>query len=142
MTRGIRNNNPANIRHSISKWQGLRKEQTDRQFCQFVTMRYGIRALVITLRTYVIKYGLYHISEIICRFAPPNENETDKYIAFVAKAYRAEGYMEVPLIGELDFYDEGSTDLYILCKAICQIESGYLLSRTEFAEVLKMINQT
>ena len=39
--RGIRNNNPLNIRHSADRWQGARMKQTDPSFVQFKTMAYG-----------------------------------------------------------------------------------------------------
>ena len=35
IARGIRNNNPLNIRRSKDKWQGMKALQTDAQFCQF-----------------------------------------------------------------------------------------------------------
>ena len=44
MTRGIKNNNPLNIRHSADQWQGAREEQTDKEFVQFTSMAYGYRA--------------------------------------------------------------------------------------------------
>ena len=37
LPRGIRNNNPLNIRRSKDQWQGLRAQQTDASFCQFET---------------------------------------------------------------------------------------------------------
>mgnify|MGYP003533551919 FL=1 len=43
-SRGIRNNNPLNIRLSADKWQGMREEQTDKAFVQFKSMAYGYRA--------------------------------------------------------------------------------------------------
>ena len=53
IARGIRNNNPLNIRRSKDKWQGLKTLQTDAQFCQFETMAYGWRAAFVMLtRTY------------------------------------------------------------------------------------------
>ena len=57
--RGIRNNNPLNVRRSKDQWQGLRVVQTDSQFCQFETMEYGWRAAFVLLtRTYYHKYRL------------------------------------------------------------------------------------
>ena len=41
-TRGIRNNNPLNIRHSADQWQGARDKQTDKSFVQFKSMAYGM----------------------------------------------------------------------------------------------------
>lgn len=46
--RGLRNNNPGNIRTTKDRWQGLRPQQTDPAFFQFTEMRYGYRALIIT----------------------------------------------------------------------------------------------
>ena len=43
LPRGIRNNNPLNIRRSKDQWQGLRAQQTDASFCQFETLEYGWR---------------------------------------------------------------------------------------------------
>ncbi|MCD4631679.1 structural protein [Proteus mirabilis] len=82
--RGERNNNPGNIRHG-SKWQGLSAQQTDPSFCQFVSPEYGIRAIYKLLQTYQKKYGLCSIREIINRYAPPKENNTEGYIQRVAK---------------------------------------------------------
>nr|DAI59749.1 MAG TPA: virion protein [Caudoviricetes sp.] len=80
--RGIRNNNPGNIRHG-DKWQGLSAEQTDSEFCVFSQPEYGIRALCRILRTYQRKYGLRDVHSIINRFAPLVENDTESYIKSV-----------------------------------------------------------
>ena len=81
--RGIRNNNPGNIRKG-EKWKGLSEHQTDSSFCIFVSPEYGIRALVKILLTYYKKYQLNTVKKIISRYAPPNENETESYIKSVA----------------------------------------------------------
>jgi hypothetical protein len=85
--RGIRNNNPGNIRWG-DDWKGLVPvaQRTDKSFCQFVKPEYGIRAMVIVLRNYQRKHGLNTISGIINRWAPTNENDTQSYINSVAKA--------------------------------------------------------
>ncbi|WP_211849430.1 structural protein [Proteus mirabilis] len=82
--RGERNNNPGNIRHG-SKWQGLSAQQTDKDFCQFVSPEYGIRATYKLLQTYQKKYELNTVESIIDRYAPPNENNTAGYINRAAK---------------------------------------------------------
>ena len=82
--RGERNNNPGNLRHG-EPWQGLSVQQTDPSFCQFVSTEYGIRAIYVLMRTYEKKYGLCSIREIINRYAPPKENNTEGYIQRVAK---------------------------------------------------------
>lgn len=84
--RGIRNNNPGNIRWGDG-WQGLvpKSERTDKSFCQFTAPEYGIRAMIIILRNYEKKHGLNTVREIINRWAPPVENDTEAYINSVAK---------------------------------------------------------
>ena len=82
--RGIRNNNPLNIRRSSTHWQGARKEQTDKSFVQFETMAYGYRAAWKILQTYYERFCMqgkaYTVRNIISRWAPPEENDTEAYI--------------------------------------------------------------
>ena len=86
LPRGIRNNNPLNIRRSKDQWKGLAEAQNDRAFCQFKSLEYGWRAAFYLLtRTYYHKYRLYTIRTIIRRWAPPGENNTETYIANVSR---------------------------------------------------------
>lgn len=87
IARGIRNNNPLNIRLSKDRWQGQKtpspvgEGRGETTFCQFETMEWGWRAAFRLLtRTYYRKYGLETISAIISRWAPANENDTVTYI--------------------------------------------------------------
>jgi hypothetical protein len=90
--RGIRNNNPGNIRITSSAWKGKRAKNTDGAFEQFDDTdgspghMWGIRALYKTLMTYRSSYGLTTVKGIITRWAPASENNTAAYIAAVAKA--------------------------------------------------------
>lgn len=85
LPRGIRNNNPGNIRLSSTVWRGARAVQTDGSFVQFDDMPHGIRALGIELRNYNKIHGLKTIDGVIGRWAPTIENDTNSYAAFVAK---------------------------------------------------------
>lgn len=85
LTRGIRNNNPGNLRRSKDPWQGLAKDQTDKEFFVFNGAIYGIRALARTLIAYQDEHGLRTIGQIINRWAPTNENDTSAYIASVSE---------------------------------------------------------
>ena len=89
MTRGQRNNNPLNIRHSADKWQGARINQTDPSFVQFTSMAYGDRAAWKVLESYWVRFEKelipYTVRNIISRWAPPNENDTEAYIRAVTK---------------------------------------------------------
>ena len=83
--RGIRNNNPLNIRLSKDRWQGQRPPSTspegEKAFCVFESMAYGWRAaFVILCKTYYGKYKLKTIRALITRWAPPKENNTEAYI--------------------------------------------------------------
>ncbi len=86
LPRGIRNNNPLNIRRSKDQWQGMRREQTDPSFCQFENLAYGWRAAFKLLtRTYYHTYRLYTIRAIVTKWAPPNENNTRAYVENVSR---------------------------------------------------------
>ena len=86
ISRGIRNNNPLNIRRSKDQWQGMKKTQSDSSFCQFETFEDGWRAAFVLLtRTYYHKYRLYTIRGIVQRWAPPGENNTEAYIRNVSR---------------------------------------------------------
>ena len=85
--RGLRNNNPLNIRRSADRWQGERMEQTDKAFVQFTSLPYGYRAAWKVLDSYWSHFRkeakAYNVRNIIARWAPPNENDTEAYIRHV-----------------------------------------------------------
>nr|WP_317631706.1 hypothetical protein [uncultured Flavobacterium sp.] len=81
--RGLRNNNPGNIRISSSSWLGKIKGY-DTSFETFEKLWHGVRATMVNLNTYQSKYGLYTLREMLTRWAPANENDTDKYVSYVA----------------------------------------------------------
>ena len=81
LPRGIRNNNPLNIRHSFvnKPWQGQRSH--DGKFCIFWDMESGYRAAFILLNTYNQKHQLWTVIDIINRWAPPKDhNNTRAYV--------------------------------------------------------------
>ena len=86
ISRGIRNNNPGNIRITSNNWKGkLPKDRnTDGAFEQFENLSWGIRALLRDLTTKIEKRDLGTIRKIIAVYAPPNENNTEAYIQRVA----------------------------------------------------------
>ena len=82
--RGIRNNNPLNIRVG-NDWQGERKPNTDGAFEQFTTMQYGYRAAFKLLKAYIEKHHCRTVRFIINRWAPPKENNTNAYLKRVVE---------------------------------------------------------
>lgn len=81
LPRGLRNNNPLNIRRTATLWQGLSKEQNDPDFFQFESMAWGYRAAFVVLRTYRNRYGINTVERIVRRWAPEKDgNDTEYYI--------------------------------------------------------------
>lgn len=86
MPRGIRNNNPLNIRFcSHNNWLGKVQfhQRTDESFEEFTEMKYGFRAACRLIQVYVQRHRCSTIHSIVLRFAPPSENYTDEYYKFV-----------------------------------------------------------
>jgi hypothetical protein len=93
LARGIRNNNPGNLRPG-SPWLGA--VGSDGSFLIFDTPENGIRALGKTLLTYYNRHGISTVRGIINRWAPPTGRDpatgktysqnTEAYITAVARA--------------------------------------------------------
>lgn len=83
LSRGLRNNNPGNLRASGIKWKGAAGIDSA-NFVVFSSLDYGIRAMLIDLAS-KYKRGLNTITKILTVYAPPSENNTPAYIDFVSK---------------------------------------------------------
>lgn len=81
LPRGIRNNNPGNIRKG-ERWQGAAGD--DGAFVKFSSMAFGLRALMRLVDTHIGR-GHNTTRKLISVWAPPMENQTAIYIAYVAK---------------------------------------------------------
>lgn len=105
--RGLRNNNPFNIKRSNQNWIGKVPfaKSSDTVFEQFSSMYYGLRAGMKLLVNYVNK-GFDTPRKIVERFAPRSENATDNYIYFICRNSRG-----LAFIGA----DEHIGDLHTLC---------------------------
>ena len=117
--RGIRNNNPGNIRWAknvTSNFKGC-VGKDDKGFCLFDTAENGIRAAAKVLLTYQRKHGVNTIRKAITRWAPPaDNNDTAAYCRAVARNVAC-GIDE-----ELEFSDPSI--LYRLVSAIIKHENG------------------
>ena len=82
--RGIRNNNPLNIRIG-NTWLGERKNPTDPAFEEFVSIEYGLRAAFCILRRYIRRYHKQTVPDIVSTWAPSSENNTQRYIDIVCQ---------------------------------------------------------
>jgi hypothetical protein len=82
-SRGLRNNNPLNIRKNAEQFQGEIKGK-DKSFKTFLSLPFGYRAGFVILGTY-LSQGLNTIEKIIAHWAPPTENDTESYITHVER---------------------------------------------------------
>lgn len=134
--RGVRNCNPLNIVRG-SNWKGLRKEQTDPRFCQFVSMQYGWRAALIILRNYISGMNGKRppcdtIEKIINRWAPPVENNTSAYIKCVSAA------VGIDMRTRIKWQDR--VVICSLVKAMAYQECGRLFDIEEIYSVYDMLS--
>lgn len=81
--RGIRNNNPMNIRKTDTFWVGQKRDQKDASFVEFDSPKYGYRAAAKILKSYA-RRGIVTLEQIVKTWAPHNENPTDAYVVFVS----------------------------------------------------------
>lgn len=113
--RGVRNNNPGNLVASNQGWDG--ELTSDGKFSRFDTPEHGIRALAKNMRTYQNKHDLNTVSQMISKFAPPEDhNDTPTYIKAVA------GMMGVDPEQRIDTSDVGT--LTKLVNSIITVENG------------------
>lgn len=123
--RGIRNNNPLNIRVG-NTWFGEVSNPTDRWFEQFIEMRFGVRAAFILLYRYINRYKLYNITKICTRWAPKSENDTIKYIETVSKV------SGIDVAQRLNFDDRMT--MMKLFKGMCMAENGCVIDDCDIDE--------
>lgn len=128
-SRGISNFNPGNIDFNPAAfardpWLGEigLEDHTHPRFTTFETPEHGIRALCKILLTYHHRRkaddgsDIDTVAEVIDRWAPPVENDTDAYTAHVRKL------LDVEKGEEIDIDDPEI--LAVLAKAIIHHENG------------------
>lgn len=86
--RGMKNNNPGNIRISANAWQGKIpvNQNTDGAFEQFESLFYGTRAALVNMRTHY-RRGKNTVRKLVTTWAPYSDNPADavdNYISAVA----------------------------------------------------------
>lgn len=138
MTRGLRNNNPLNIRISNDKWQGIATTQTDKAFVQFQTMAYGYRAAWKTLDTYCLRFRHerkpYTIRTIIGRWAPPTENDTEAYIRTVVKLSGLGGNENIPRPNRYRNFDCLEKTARLIAAMTC-VENGIGMNQVDWQAI-------
>lgn len=117
LPRGIRNNNPGNLRDSGNAWTGL-VGRDSKGFCIFDTAQSGIRAMAQTAISYEVKHGIKTLAAFGDRWAPTFDNpgaKAGEYGAALAKQLGISPTQQFSVIQNLPK----------LCAAITVNENGY-----------------
>ena len=124
----IAKNNIFNIRAGKAQWLGM--TGTRRGFVEFDTQEHGIRAWLVLMRNYRQKYGCRTIRQIVTRFAPPSENNTERYIKFCCQG----------VMLDADCALTSLTDYAFLGKYMARMETGTAVTVNEILEVMNKFN--
>ena len=118
--RGLRNNNPLNIRYvEKNRWQGrvAAMNKKDDEFEEFVALYWGFRAAFILIYNYMNKYGKRTINDIISTWAPPSDgNATGWYVEEVAD--------RIGIPSNQTIYFEDGQEMMQLAQEMARVECG------------------
>lgn len=115
--RGLRNNNPGNLRITPIDWEGKipNSENSDGAFEQFYYVRWGLRALMRDIINDINK-GLNTVEMLISAYAPASDNNhTQAYINFVS---------DVTGFSPMQVLTANKTTVIALAKSIVEMEIG------------------
>ncbi|WP_291287332.1 hypothetical protein [Flavobacterium sp.] len=131
--RGLRNNNPGNLRRTNIAWQGkipFSKSQ-DADFEQFENVYWGLRAMLKDLINDISK-GKNTVKLLISEYAPKSDNnDTTAYINAVAKTLDVSPTQRLTEIN--------SKFLLKLARAILQVELGKSHKQIMDNDIIKSI---
>ena len=130
--RGIRNNNPLNLRVG-NNWKGEVANPSDHTFEQFTEMKWGVRAAFVVLRNYIVRHKCNTIRKIISRWAPANENNTQAYIATVSQRANIKPDEVINV--------DNTCQMIALLLAMCFVENGQEISLDDVVEGWLLANK-
>ena len=130
--RGLRNDNPLNIRQGKSQWVGMREKQTEKSFVQFKSRVYGYRAAFVLLKNYIGK-GKDTIGKIIAKWAPSSDgNNTQSYINYVSSTTGINASHALRW--------EDKEDLVVIVRSMAHMESGIIEDKVLIEQAYEMAN--
>jgi len=136
LTRGMRNNNPLNIKISRSKWVGkITKDKKDDVFEEFDTMVNGLRAAIKLVQNYIKRMRFNTVEVIISRWCPDETREA--YISNVTnyiKKFIPEFTKTTPIV----WYDINT--LYFMIAAMAWQESRMVIDTALFYEAWQALD--
>lgn len=133
--RGIRNNNPLNIRKG-GNWKGERPIQKDKHFEEFESMQMGIRAGIKLIRNHITGFNgkrpsANTIKKLISVWAPDTENNTDDYIRTVCQQ---------TAIGRNDLlHANDRRSIIAIARAMAYVECGEWLDQEIFESAYDLL---
>ena len=133
-SRGLRNNNPGNLRISAVAWVGKipKAQNTDGAFEQFQHLKYGVRAMILDVRGKISK-GLNTIEKLLAVYAPKSENNTAAYAATVSK---------LAGIGPKQPLGTDKDTLQRVVIAMTKVENGLAITPSQFEEGWAVLSGT
>ena len=126
----IAKNNIFNIRAGQAQWLGM--TGTRKGFVEFDTREHAIRAWLVLMRNYRRLYGCKTIRQIVTRFAPPVENQTERYIRYCSEGVMLDADCPLPK----------QEDYAFLGKYMARMETGTAVTANEILEVMNKYNIT
>lgn len=132
--RGLRNNNPGNIRNlETNDFQGevKYKDKKDAEFEEFVAMKWGVRAMMKILLRYNKRYACRNLEDLIRHWAPENENNTAAYIKKVCTMTGLNPKWEVDL--------SQKDTMCSIVDAMIYVENGQHISMEEIEDGWNML---
>ena len=130
LPRGLRNNNPGNIRISKTKYLGEVQPSQDSAFKQFQSIDYGYRAMFVLLEHYCKARGLKTIRQIINRYAPASENNTDAYIQQVVCICFRSADEEIDITNKVE--------MVLIVSARSRVENGRVANGDDLVGVFEL----
>ena len=108
------------------RYLGEVRPSRDPDFKEFETMAYGYRAMFVLLDTYRSRYGLDTIRRMLYRYAPPEENLTERYVRYVVDY---SGIMPDEVVDT-----RSELDMIPIVAAMSKMENGVGANRQEVEE--------
>jgi hypothetical protein len=149
-TVGQRNYNYLNVKNNpANPWQGLQGVD-EHGHTIFISPAYGLRAAILTLRTYWFSYGLHAVEGIVARWAPADDtigsiaggqpNNPLDYTNFVCQRIRMGPTQDLELFRS-DKTFGNLENLELLIDAMAQFENGadFTFPRQQFLEALQLV---
>lgn len=135
LPRGIRNNNPLNIRKGCN-WRGERQVQLDREFEEFESIEFGIRAGIKLVCNHINGNVSSHrpctnLVQLINAWAPPVENNTGAYIKAVESMTGINRYQRI--------YANNREMVSRIVQAMAKVETGVSLDMNTIRSAYELI---